>query len=66
MGLSKSRPSFWIGHIPIGVLFVFWAVYLIIEIAYCRYDVLTSTIPIGLFMISYLFSRKDLLKEPKV
>jgi hypothetical protein len=66
MGPGKDTSFFWVRHIPIGVLLIFWAVYVIVEIAYRRYDVLTSTMPIGLFIIGYLVSRIDLIRKPKI
>jgi hypothetical protein len=52
-----KRPNFFIREIPFIVLLVFWVIYTGIEIIRSRFDLLTSVIPIGLFIIAYILVR---------
>jgi hypothetical protein len=52
--------------IPLGVLFIFWAVYVVVEILYRRFDVLASAIPIGLFIIAYVAARIKAVKGSQI
>lgn len=46
-----------IREIPFGVLFIFWAVYIGVEVTGGRFDVLSSVIPTGLFITAYVIAR---------
>lgn len=50
-------PTFLIREIPFIALLVFWAIYAGIEVMRSRYDILTSVIPIGLFIFAYILVR---------
>jgi len=54
--LDKS-PNFFIREIPLIVLLVFWVIYSGIETIRGRFDILTSIIPTGLFIIAYVLVR---------
>ena len=57
MNTQDKRPNFFIREIPLIVLLVFWVIYAGIEIIRGRFDILTSVIPIGLFIIAYVVVR---------
>jgi hypothetical protein len=57
MNSRDKRPNFFIREIPFIVLLVFWVIYAGIEIIRSRFDLLTSVIPIGLFIIAYVLVR---------
>ena len=57
MNSSDNRPNFFIREIPFIVLLVFWVIYAGIEIIRGRFDILTSVIPSGLFIIAYIIVR---------
>jgi len=57
MNSRDKRPNFFIREIPLIVLLVFWVIYAGIEIIRGRFDILTSVIPIGLFIIVYIVVR---------
>lgn len=57
MNTMDKRPSFFIREIPFIVLLVFWVIYAGIEIIRSRFDLLTSIIPTGLFIIAYVLVR---------
>jgi hypothetical protein len=57
MDSRDKRPNFFIREIPFIVLLVFWVIYAGIEIIRSRFDLLTSVIPIGLFIIAYILVR---------
>jgi len=57
MNSRDKRPNFFIREIPFIVLLVFWVIYAGIEIIRSRFDLLTSVIPTGLFIIAYVLVR---------
>lgn len=57
MNSRDKTPNFFIREIPFIVLLVFWVIYTGIEIIRGRFDILTSIIPIGLFIIAYVVVR---------
>jgi hypothetical protein len=57
MNSRDKRPNFFIREIPFIVLLVFWVIYAGIEIIRSRFDLLTSIIPTGLFIIAYVLVR---------
>jgi hypothetical protein len=57
MHSRDRRPNFFIREIPLVVLLVFWVIYAGIEIIRSRFDILTSVIPTGLFIIAYILVR---------
>ncbi len=57
MNSVDKRPNFLIREIPLVVLLVFWVIYAGIEIIRGRFDILTSVIPAGLFIIAYIVVR---------
>jgi hypothetical protein len=57
MNSRDKRPNFFIREIPLIVLLVFWVIYAGIEIIRSRFDLLTSTIPTGVFIIAYVLVR---------
>ena len=57
MNSRDKRPNFFIREIPFIVLLVFWVIYTGIEIIRGRFDLLTSIIPTGLFIIAYVLVR---------
>jgi hypothetical protein len=57
MDSRSKRPNFFIREIPFIVLLVFWVIYAGIEIIRGRFDILTSVIPTGLFIIAYVIVR---------
>ena len=57
MDNRDKRPNFFIREIPFIVLLVFWVIYAGIEIIRGRFDILTSIIPTGLFIIAYIVVR---------
>ena len=57
MNTQDKRPNFFIREIPLIVLLVFWVIYAGIEIIRGRFDILTSVIPSGLFIIAYVIVR---------
>ena len=57
MNSVDKRPNFLIREIPLVVLLVFWVIYSGIEIIRGRFDILTSVIPTGLFIIAYVIVR---------
>ncbi|MFA5401087.1 MAG: hypothetical protein WC169_08570 [Dehalococcoidia bacterium] len=54
MNSRDKRPNFFVREIPFVVLLVFWVIYAGIEIIRDRFDLLTSVIPTGLFIIAYI------------
>jgi hypothetical protein len=54
MNSPDKRPNLLIREIPLVVLLVFWVTYAGIEIIRSRFDLLTSVIPTGLFIIAYV------------
>jgi len=64
MNSRDNRPNFFIREIPFIVLLVFWVIYTGIEVIRGRFDILTSIIPTGLFIIAYIVVRL-LAKEQK-
>ena len=57
MNTQDKRPNFFIREIPLIVLLVFWVIYAGIEIIRGRFDILTSVVPSGLFIIAYVIVR---------
>ncbi len=57
MNSRNKTPNFFIREIPLVVLLVFWVIYAGIEIIRDRFDLLTSIIPAGLFIIAYVLAR---------
>ena len=57
MDSRDKTPNFFIREIPFLVLLVFWVIYAGIEIIRSRFDLLTSIIPTGLFIIAYVIVR---------
>jgi hypothetical protein len=57
MNSQDKRPNFFVREIPLVVLLVFWVIYAGIEIIRNRFDLLTSVIPTGLFIIAYVLVR---------
>ena len=57
MNSQAKIPNFFILEIPFLVLLVFWVIYAGIEIIRGRFDILTSVIPSGLFIIAYIVAR---------
>ncbi len=57
MNSRDNRPNFFIREIPFIVLLVFWVIYTGIEIIRGRFDILTSIIPTGLFILAYIIVR---------
>jgi len=57
MNSGNQRSNFFIREIPLIVLLVFWVIYAGIEIIRDRFDLLTSIIPTGLFIIAYIVVR---------
>jgi len=57
MNNRDKRPNFFIREIPFIVLLVFWVIYAGIEIIRGRFDILTSDIPIGLFILAFVVVR---------
>jgi len=57
MNSRDKTPNFFIREIPLIVLLVFWVTYAGIEIIRDRFDLLTSIIPSGLFIIAYILVR---------
>ena len=64
MDSRDKRPNFFIGEIPFIVLLVFWVIYAGIEIIRSRFDLLTSIIPTGLFIVAWVV-RRLMYKEGK-
>lgn len=54
MNNGDKRPNFFVREIPLIVLLVFWVIYAGIEIIRDRFDLFTSVIPTGLFIIVYI------------
>jgi len=57
MNSRDKRPNFFIREIPLIALLVFWVIYAGIEIIRNRFDLLTSIIPTGLFIVTYVVVR---------
>ena len=57
MNSRNNRPNFFIREIPLVVLLVFWVIYAGIEIIRGRFDILTSIIPTGIFIVAYVVVR---------
>jgi hypothetical protein len=57
MNSQDKRPNFFVREIPLIVLLVFWVIYAGIEIIRSRFDLLSSVIPTGLFIITYVLVR---------
>jgi hypothetical protein len=57
MNSRDKRPNFFVREIPFIVLLVFWVIYAGIEIIRSRFDLITSVIPTGLFIIAYVLVR---------
>jgi hypothetical protein len=57
MNSRDKRPNFFIREIPLIVLLVFWVIYAGIEIIRGRFDILTSIIPTGIFIVAYVVVR---------
>ena len=57
MNSRDKRPNFFVREIPFIVLLVFWVIYAGIEIIRSRFDLPTSVIPTGLFIIAYVLVR---------
>jgi|GEM_PF-1089937 len=57
MNSRNKTPNFFIREIPFVVLLLFWVIYAGIEIIRDRFDLLTSVIPAGLFIIAYVLTR---------
>ena len=57
MNSQAKIPNFFIREIPFLVLLIFWVIYAGIEIIRGRFDILTSFIPTGLFIITYIVVR---------
>jgi len=64
MNSRDNRPNFFIRAIPFIVLLVFWVIYAGSEVIRGRFDILTSVIPTGLFIIAYIVVRLS-AKEQK-
>ncbi|MCX5997511.1 MAG: hypothetical protein NTV42_07925 [Chloroflexi bacterium] len=64
MNSQDNNPNFFVREIPFIVLLVFWVIYTGIEIIGGRFDILTSVIPTGLFIIAYIGVRL-IFKEGK-
>ncbi len=64
MNSRDNRPNFFIREIPFIVLLVFGVIYIGIEVIRGRFDILTSVIPTGLFIIAYIVVRLS-AKEQK-
>ncbi len=54
---DNNSTGFFVREIPFLVLLVFWVIYAGIEIIRERFDLLTSVIPTGLFIVAYLVVR---------
>lgn len=54
MSDRNKTPNFFIREIPFLVLLIFWIIYSGIEIIRGRFDILSSVIPAGLFIIAYV------------
>jgi hypothetical protein len=60
----NDQPGFsLLKDIPFWVLFIFIAIGAICEIVFLRLDLLTSIIPIALFMIVYIIFRRPARKN---
>jgi len=57
MNDDNNSTGFFVREIPFLVLLIFWIIYSGIEIIRGRFDLLTSIIPTGLFIIAYLVVR---------
>jgi hypothetical protein len=57
MNAQAKIPNFFIREIPFLVLLIFWVIYAGIEIIRGRFDILTSVVPTGLFIIAYIVAR---------
>ena len=57
MNCRDKTPNFFIREIPLIALLVFWVIYAGIEIIRGSFDILTSVIPTGLFIIAYIVAR---------
>jgi len=57
MNSQAKIPNFFILEIPFLVLLVFWVIYAGIEIIRGRFDIITSVVPTGLFIIAYIVAR---------
>jgi hypothetical protein len=57
MGNNKKSPGLFIRELPLLVLVVFWIIYAGLEVIRGRFDILSSVIPIALFIIAYLAAR---------
>ncbi len=57
MNSQAKIPNFFIREIPFLVLLIFWVIYAGIEIIRGRFDILTSVVPTGLFIIAYIVAR---------
>jgi hypothetical protein len=57
MGNGKEPQNLFVREIPFLVLLVFWVIYAGLEIIRGRFDILSSVIPAGLFIIAYLAMR---------
>lgn len=57
MKSHDNGPNFFTREIPFIVLLVFWVIYAGIEIIRGRFDIITSIIPTGLFIIAYIVVR---------
>jgi hypothetical protein len=66
MKIPAQAMNPFIREIPLVVLFIFWSVYVVVEILYRRFDVLASAIPIGLFIIAYVSARIKAVKKSQV
>jgi hypothetical protein len=66
MVIKPAKPANpFIREIPLGVLFVFWAIYVVAEILTRRFEVLPSAIPIGLFIVAYVVARMKAAQKPQ-
>jgi hypothetical protein len=57
MGNNNKSPGLFVRELPFLVLVVFWVIYAGLEIIRGRFDILSSVIPVGLFIIAYLAAR---------
>jgi len=53
----NNVPNPFLREIPFLVLLVFWAVYAGVEIFKGRFDIITSAVPVGIFILAYLAAR---------
>lgn len=57
MNARIKIPNFFTREIPFLMLLIFWVIYAGIEIIRGRFDILTSVVPTGLFIIAYIVAR---------